>query len=146
MLWENVVRKTHAGIYVHEYLFYMYPHYLIIYPELFTITLSGRIGKVVASHAEGCQVTRSNPGCGWAAPIYTMHEALRGYCPWGWGCDQSIWSTVSHAIVRNWLWSTATRSFPLGYFSNYCKQLIIDPKFGGSRFSTHWEAPGHRRL
>ena len=27
-------------------------------------TLSGRISKVVASHAEGCKVARSNPGCG----------------------------------------------------------------------------------
>ena len=42
-------------------------------------TLGGRIVKVVASHAEGCKVARSNPGCGCAAPIYTMHEALRGY-------------------------------------------------------------------
>ena len=40
----------------------------------------GRIGKVVASHAEGCKGARSNPGCGLAAPIYTMHEALRGHC------------------------------------------------------------------
>ena len=32
-------------------------------------------------------------------------------------CDQSIGSTVSEAIVRNWLWSTATRSSLLGYFS-----------------------------
>ena len=37
------------------------------------------------------------------------------------GCDQSIESTVSDAIVRSWLWSTVTRSFPLDYFSNYCK-------------------------
>ena len=44
-------------------------------------TLSGFIGKVVASHAEGCKVERSNPVCGGAAPIYSMHEALRGYCP-----------------------------------------------------------------
>ena len=44
-------------------------------------TLSGRIGKVVASHAEGCKVARSIRGCGWAAPIYTMHEALRGVLP-----------------------------------------------------------------
>ena len=41
---------------------------------------------------------------------------------------------------------------------DYCKQLIIDPTFCGSSFSTgrllaiedftilHWEAPGHRRL
>ena len=39
----------------------------------------------------------------------------------GGGCDQSIGSTVSVAIVRSWLWWTATRSSPLGYFSNYCK-------------------------
>ena len=61
------------------------------------------------------------------------------------GCAQSIGSTVSDAIVRSQLWSTATRSSPLGYFSNYCNQLIIDPTFCGSRF-LHWEAPGHRRL
>ena len=71
-------------------------------------TLSGRIGKVVLSHAEGCKVAKSNPGCGWAAPIYKMQEALRGYCPWGCGCDQLIGSTVFDAIVRGWLWSTAT--------------------------------------
>ena len=41
-----------------------------------TNTLSGRIGKVVASHAA---VARSVPAE--VAPIYTMHEALRGYCP-----------------------------------------------------------------
>ena len=35
----------------------------------------------------------------------------------GGGCDQSIGSTVSDAIVRSWLWSTATRSSALGYFS-----------------------------
>ena len=31
---------------------------------------------------------------------------------------QSIGSTVSDAIVSSWLWSTATRSCPLGYFSS----------------------------
>ena len=39
-------------------------------------TLSGRIGKVVALHAA---VARSNPAE--VALIYTMHVALRGYCP-----------------------------------------------------------------
>ena len=39
-------------------------------------TLSGRIGKVVASHAA---VAHSIPGE--VTLIYTMHEALRGYCP-----------------------------------------------------------------
>ena len=33
------------------------------------------------------------------------------------GCDQSIGSTVSDAIVLSWLWLTATRSSPLGYLS-----------------------------
>ena len=36
-----------------------------------------------------------------SALIYTMHKALRGYCSWGCGCDQSIGSTVSDAIVRS---------------------------------------------
>ena len=39
-------------------------------------TLSGRIGKVVASHAA---VARSSPAE--VALNYTMHFALRGYCP-----------------------------------------------------------------
>ena len=39
-------------------------------------TLSGRIGKVVASHAA---VARSIPAE--VALIYTMHEELRRYCP-----------------------------------------------------------------
>ena len=81
---------------------------------LSAITLSGRIVKVVASHAE---VARSIPGWPETVPTYTVHEALRDYFPWGWGCDQSIISTVSDGIVRSWLWSTATRSSPLGYFS-----------------------------
>ena len=33
-----------------------------IYIYLYTYTLNGRIGKVVASHAEVCKVARSNPG------------------------------------------------------------------------------------
>ena len=54
-----------------------------------------------------------------SALIYTMYEALRpgGTAHEGGGCDQSIGSTVSDVIVRSWLWLTATRSSPLGYFS-----------------------------
>ena len=37
-----------------------------------------------------------DPGCDWAAPIYTMHEALRGYCPCGWGVRPVNW------IYRLW--------------------------------------------
>ena len=33
------------------------------------------------------------------------------------GCDQSIGSTVSDAIVCSWLWLTATGSSPLDCFS-----------------------------
>ena len=79
-----------------------------------TATMSSRIGKVVASNAE---VAKTIAGRAETAPIYTMREALRGYCTRGWGCDQSIGSTISDAIIRSWLWSTATRSSPLGYFS-----------------------------
>ena len=35
----------------------------------------------------------------------------------GRGCDQSIGSTVPGVIVHSCLWSTATKSSPLGYFS-----------------------------
>ena len=44
--------------------------------KCYVYTLSGRIGKVVASHAA---VARSVPAE--VALLYTMHEALRGYCP-----------------------------------------------------------------
>ena len=46
--------------------------------------------------------------CKWRS-VGTAHE--------GGGCDQSIGSTVSDAIVRSWLWLTATSSSPLGCFS-----------------------------
>ena len=67
-----------------------------LYNKRLTYTLSGRIGKVVASHAA---VARSVP-CE-VALIYIMHEALRGTSFEGGGCIQSIESTVSDAIVRN---------------------------------------------
>ena len=65
-------------------------------------SLSGRIRKVVASHAA---VARSNPAE--VALIYTISTWRSGGTAHegGW-CDQSIGSTVS-----------ATRSFPLGCFS-----------------------------
>ena len=45
----------------------------------------------------------------------------------GGGCEQSIESTVSDAIVRSWLWLTATRSSPLGYFSRLLQ--VVDELF-----------------
>ena len=50
-----------------------------------------------------------------------LHRAIHGahgILPMqGRGCDQSIGFTVSDAISISWLWSTATRSSPLGYCS-----------------------------
>ena len=70
------------------------------------------------------------------ALFYNMHEALRGYCPWGWGCEESIGSTVSDAIVRSWSWLTATRSSRLGCFSTLLQVVDNWPNSLGSRFST----------
>ena len=84
---------------------------------------------------------RSSPGwcnksCNLSAALTSCNTLSSGGTAQECGmCDQSIGSTVD-AIVRIWLWSTATRSSPLGYFSNYCKWLVIDPTFCGSRFST----------
>ena len=74
--------------------------------------------KAVASYAKNA---RSSPGLTEAVPIYIYCGlvALRGYCPVkGGGNGQLIKSTVSDAIVRSWLWSTATGSRPLGYLDN----------------------------
>ena len=52
------------------------------------------------------------------ARIAVCKRGAQGVLPCvGWGCNQSIGSTVSDAIVGSWLWSTATRSSQLGYFS-----------------------------
>ena len=67
-----------------------------LYNKRKTYTLSGRISKVVASHAA---VARSIPAE--VALIYIMHEALRSTSFEGGGCIQSIESTVSDAIVRS---------------------------------------------
>ena len=54
----------------------LYYQILNSYDNATTYTPSGRIGKLVASHAA---VARSIPAE--VALIYTMHEELRGYCP-----------------------------------------------------------------
>ena len=46
-----------------------------------------------------------------------QYVELRGVLPCvEWGCDQSIGSIISDAIVCSWLWLTAARSYPLPYF------------------------------
>ena len=59
--------------------------------------------------------------------IYTMDEALRGTAATaheGGGCDQSIGSTVSDAIVHSWLWLTASLQLGVPHWAalvHYCK-------------------------
>ena len=71
---------------------------------------------MVASHAA---VARSSPAeC---TDLYYAPGA-QGVLPMRvGGATSQLESTVSDAIVRSWLWLTATRSSPLGCFSNYCK-------------------------
>ena len=52
----------------------------------------------------------------WDCTDLSYARNAQGVLPiWGWGCDQSIGSTFSDAIVSSWLWLPATGSSPLGY-------------------------------
>ena len=53
-----------------------------------------------------------------------LHVEFKGYCLGG-VFSQSIGSFVSAAIICSWLWSTATGSFPLGYFSRFSTGLLL---------------------
>ena len=74
-------------------------------------TLSGRAGSALVCHNRG-HVFESRL----LQQVLRYAGSVNGVQPMrvGWECDQSNWSTVSEAIVRSWLWSTATRSSPLG--------------------------------
>ena len=97
-----------------------------------TNALIGRIGKVVASHAA---VARSIPAE--VALIYICTRRSGSTAHEGGGQDQSIESTVSDAIVRSWLWLTATRSSPLGCFSTLLLEVDNRPHIlWGRLFST----------
>ena len=77
--------------------------------------MSGRIGKVVASHAA---VARSIPlRC---TDLYYARGA-QGVLPMRVEGASSQLDLVSDAIVRSWLWLTATRSSPVGCFSALLK-------------------------
>ena len=53
------------------------------------------------------------------ACIGTVQVRLGGCCPLkNRGNDQLIGSVFPDAIVRTWMWSTATWSCPLGYFDS----------------------------
>ena len=62
---------------------------------------------------------------GRAAQICTMQVGLNRYCSVkGESNGQSIGPPVSDAIVRSWLWSTATGSCPSDYFSSITSSRI----------------------
>ena len=65
------------------------------------------------------KVARSNPGCGRCCTDLYYARDTQGVLLMrvGFGPVVNWISTVSDAIVLSWLWSTATRSSPLGYFS-----------------------------
>ena len=110
------IQCTNTCSTINRLLSFTAPTYL--WPIDVYYTLSGRIGKVVASLAEGCEVARSNPNPGAELHRFILRTRRSGgTAQKGVGCGQSIGSIVSDAIVNSWLWSTATSSSPLGYFS-----------------------------
>ena len=82
-------------------------------------TLSGRISKVVASHAEGCKIESRQ----WlnGTDLYYARGA-QGVLPMRvGGCDQSIGSTPLTPLSVGGCGRLQLGVSPLGYFSNYCK-------------------------
>ena len=104
---------------------------LCVLSKLWTLSGSIYIGKVVASH-----VDRSLQGRFLARLLLCMRRS-RGTAHEGVGNGKSIGSTVSDAIVSSWLWSTATRSCQLGYFSSISASswLLTPQTVHGRRFS-----------
>ena len=65
-----------------------------------------------------CWSCKVDPSCGWDYTDLYYARGTQGVLPIReGGCDQSIGSAVSDAIVCSWLWSMGTRSLTLGYFS-----------------------------
>ena len=88
---------------------------------------------MVASHAE---VARSIPAVAETAPIYTMHEALKGTAHEGGGATSQLGLP---SLTPLFVAGCGTLQLGVPYWAtsvDYCKWLIIDPIFCGSRFST----------
>ena len=71
-------------------------------------------------HRQGCKVARLQDRISAVAELHRFILCTGrsgGTSSEGGGCDQSIGSTVSDAIVLSRLWSTSTRSSPAGCFS-----------------------------
>ena len=68
------------------------------------------IGKVVASHFEGCKIESRL----WLSCTYLYYErGTQGVLPIGWGgCDQSIGSTVSERHCSSLV--DCNKEFPIG--------------------------------
>ena len=104
------------------------------------LTLSGHTGNALARHPDGRAFASH-----WMQEVLRFVAAFIPYNRWSTGSiamcrvggnGQSIGSTVSDAIIRSWMWSTAIGSSPLGYCSIALLQaLIIYHTLCGSRFS-----------
>ena len=111
---STVALPLSRSLHRHSSIAQCYLHTFIPWVAAQAVRSSG-IPKVARSRLTQCSKScdlQPSPHCS------VQYVELRGYCPvYGEGCDQSIGSTVSDAIVRSWLWLTATKSSPFGYFS-----------------------------
>ena len=104
-----------------------YARYSTVCPILHAIPGTSRNGR----HSTVCLAQPRVPGNWWLPRMLRVYVRFPLRLHWfilctrcsggtaleGGGCDQSIRSTISDAIVSSWLWLSATRSSPLGYFS-----------------------------
>ena len=97
-------------------------------------TLSGSIGKVVAWHAEGCKIeSRLCLNC---TDLYYT-PVVQGVLHMRVGCATSQWDLSSLTPLSVAGCGRLQLGVPHWATSvEYCKLLIIDPTFCGSRFST----------
>ena len=88
-----------------------------MFSQISIATLSGSAGKVVASHVK---ISGSSPGLTERDLYVLCTSCAHGVLPCkGRGVTASqLDLPVSDAIIRSWLWSTATGSCPLGYLGN----------------------------
>ena len=82
--------------------------------SVYLIPNTDEILKLVKKKMNQPDSTSPTPMPGAVEDLGTAHA--------GGGCDMSIGSTVSDAIVHSWLWTTATKSYPL---VNFCRLLQV---------------------
>ena len=106
-------------IFLYIYIYIYFKYFLFIF---FCInTLSCRIDNVVALCYKGNGFESSDNTLDLQSAVTFASGA---WCNGGEVNSQSIRSTVSDAIVRSWLWSIATESCQLGYFSSIASSSL----------------------